>query len=412
MPSRRRPSLRAVVGDLDHDVGARGSGSTPRRGRRGRRRAPRSSASWTTRYAVRSTPAGSARAVALRAQPRREPGGGRAAHEAVDVDEARLRRERELLVLRGAGRRAAGAARSAPRGRWTRPSRRRCAPGRGRARRAGGRRPPGSSSPRSRARRRRAARRRSASRSSSAAASASARRARARAARPSRTSAWLSVWRLRISCPRTSGPPTANRIEKTKDATSSGYVSTATAAAVSAMPAAPAAHSRRPSSARAGREGHEQDREERGDHVVGELRADEVAVEEAAPGERRRHERRRRCGARPRCAAISARPAPSSSSRAVQLAGHEHLGEHLEAEREPEQRVEPVRRERPQAVEEERSARHAVRIVSRPARGASSSGLTIEASSARRTPVHSRVIARSAQRPTTRDAARGIVAVP
>ncbi len=92
-------------------------------------------------------------------------------------------------------------------------------------------------------------------------------------------------------------------------------------------------------------------------------------VEEAAPGERGRHERRR-AAERDRGRGDQREAGAEQQLRAVQLAGHEHLGEHLQAEREPEQRVEPQRRERPQAVEDgAEGSGHAVRIVSRPREG-------------------------------------------
>ena len=163
---------------------------------------------------------------------------------ALDVDEAGSGAARGPRPA-GAARRAAGAARSAPRGRSSPPSRTRSWPGRGRGRRGAAPRRPGSSSRRSRAPRRRAARPAIRVRSASAAASASAARSRSSSAAFS-TSAWLSLWRLRMTCPSTSGPPTAIRLEKTNDCTWSAYRSIETAHVVSAKPTMPTAHTRRP----------------------------------------------------------------------------------------------------------------------------------------------------------------------
>ena len=157
------------------------------------------------------------------------------------------------------------------------------------------------------------------------------------------------------------------------------------------------------------REGHEQDREERAAHVLRQVGPDVVREHEARPAEG--------CGDERRAAPQGDRDAvdhgegdAEEDARAAQLGREQHLGEHLQPEHEAEQRVEPPRRERAQAVEDA-AAGHATALC-RARAGASSSGLTIAGSSARRTRVHTAVIARSAQRPTTRDARGGEGPVP
>ena len=89
----------AVVGDLDARRRPRRRRSAPSPARHGPASRAPPSASCTSRYAVRSTPAGSARASPATISSTGSPAASARRVERVDVHEARLRRQRQLLVL-------------------------------------------------------------------------------------------------------------------------------------------------------------------------------------------------------------------------------------------------------------------------------------------------------------------------
>ena len=142
-----------------------------------------------------------------------------------------------------------------------------------------------------------------------------------------------------------------------------------------------------------GGERHEQDREERADHALADVRAGERRVEEAAPRERRGDERRP-AAQRHGGPGDQGEPEAEQLPRALELPGHEHLAEDLERQQAPMSASSRYGGSARRRDQDERATAAMREALCRAPAGPSSSAQTIAASSQRRRPVHTAVMPR------------------